>query len=322
MVIDIRACGVCRSDHHAWSGADPDVALPHVMGHELAGVVAEVGPECRRFSVGDRVTAPFILSCGSCTACNAGQPTTCETQDVIGFTQWGAFAEFTAISNADFNLVPLPDDLDFVDAAAMGCRLTTAWRAVVDRAQTQAGEWMVVHGAGGVGLSAILIAKALDIRTVAVDLSAEALSMAALLGAEVTIDVGAVDDVGAAVRDVTSGGAHVSIDALGIAATFENSLRSLRKLGRHVQVGMPVGDHEVVDLPLLELVYSRQLSLHGMRGLGASGFADLVKLCAGGQLDPGALVNNRITLSDVGNSLALMDGVQPPGITVIDRMNH
>lgn len=260
--------------------------------------------------------------CGSCTGCSSGEPTTCETQSVIGFTQWGAFAELTAISNADFNLVPLPDDLDFVDAAAMGCRLTTAWRAVVDRAQAQAGEWMVVHGAGGVGLSAILIAKALDIRTVAVDLSADALAMAASLGADITIDAGALDDVGAAVLDATSGGAHVSIDALGIAATFDNSLRSLRKLGRHVQVGMPVGDHEVVDLPLLELVYSRQLSLHGMRGLGARGFADLLKLCAGGKLDPGALVNNRITLSEVGNSLALMDGAQPPGITVIDRMDQ
>lgn len=321
VVVAVRACGVCRSDHHAWKGVDPDVELPHVMGHELAGEVVDVGPECHQFAVGDRVTAPFILGCGRCDECGAGRATACSIQHVIGFTAWGAFAELAAVPRADFNLVRLPASLGFAEAAGMGCRVTTAWRAVVDRAQAREGEWLVVHGAGGVGLSAVMIAKALGVRTLAVDVSPGALELATAMGAEAALDAAQVDDVGAAVRALTDGGAHVSIDALGVTATFENSLRSLRTLGRHVQVGMPVGAHEIVALPLLELIYSRQLTIHGMRGLDAAGFGGLLDLVEAGRIDPGALVSRRIGLSEVGAALRAMDTTQPPGITVIDRMD-
>ena len=172
-----------------------------------------------------------------------------------------------------------------------------------------------MHGAGGVGLSTVMLAEALGARSVAVDVSPAALDAARDAGADVVID--ATDgDVGAAVRDATDGGAHVAVDALGITATFENSLRSLRKLGRHVQVGMPVGEHEVVPLPLLELVYARQLTLHGMRGLDAAGFGDLLRLVGDGRFDPGRLVTATIGLDGVESALRAMDGVQPPGITV------
>ncbi len=321
VVVAVHACGVCRSDHHAWKGADPDVALPHVMGHELAGEIVEVGPECRTFAVGDRITAPFILGCGACDDCRDGRATTCSQQDVIRFTMWGAFAQFVAVPNADFNLVRLPDGLESVDAAGMGCRVTTAWRALVDRADVASQEWVCVHGAGGVGLSAVLLARALGARVVAVDVSPAALGAATAMGADAVLDAGEAAHVGDAVRDITDGGAHVSIDCLGIADTFENSLRSLRPLGRHVQVGMPVGRHATVSLPLLELVYGRQLAIFGMRGLDASGFADLLDLVATGRFDPSALVGRRIGLDDAGKALAAMDGEQPPGITVIDRFD-
>ena len=317
VVIAVHACGVCRSDHHAWKGVDPDVELPHVMGHELAGEIVEVGPSCARFAPGDRVTAPFILGCGRCDDCLGGRPTVCERQQVIGFTRWGGFAEYVAVPHADANLVTLPEMLSAVDAAALGCRVTTAWRALVDRAAVEPGEWVVVHGAGGVGLSAVMLADALGARSAAVDISEAALDAAEAAGAEVVID-GRVDDPAEAVRDATGGGAHVAIDALGITTTFENSLRSLRKLGRHVQVGMPVGSHEVVSLPLLELVYARQLSLHGMRGLGAAGFADLLGLVGDGRFDPGRLVSGTIGLEGVEPALRAMDGAQPAGITVAE----
>ena len=321
VVIAVRACGVCRSDHHAWKGTDPDVVLPHVMGHELAGEVVAVGADCRRIQVGDRVTAPFILGCGTCVDCTAGQATVCGRQEVIGFTMWGAFAELVAVPRADANLVAIPDELDFVSAAGLGCRVTTAWRALVDRAALQEGEWLAIHGAGGVGLSATMIAVALGARVVAVDVSDAALEFARALGAEAVVSAREHPDVGAAVRDATGGGSHVSIDALGVDATFQNSLRSLRPLGRHVQVGMPVGDHASVSLELLSLVYARQLSIHGMRGLDAHGFGSLLEFVADGRIDPRRLVTQRIALSDAGAALSAMDGVQPPGITVIDRLD-
>ncbi len=317
-IVGVKACGVCRSDHHAWVGSDPDVELPHVMGHELAGIVEEVGPDCRTFAKGDRVTAPFILGCGHCSDCKCQQPTVCDEQAVIGFTQWGAFAQRVDIRAADYNLVRLPESISFAAAAGMGCRVTTAWRGLKDRGDLQAGEWVAVHGCGGVGLSAIMLAKALSARVVAVDISDSALVMAQQFGADACVHASSVASVWEAVRDLTGGGVHLSIDALGIGQTFDNSLRSLRKLGRHVQIGMPVDQHAQVPLPLLELVYARQLSIIGMRGLGAAGFAELLQLVDRGNLDLEALITNRIALSAVSDALQAMDGQQPAGITVIN----
>ncbi|MEL7301856.1 MAG: alcohol dehydrogenase catalytic domain-containing protein [Pseudomonadota bacterium] len=316
VVIEVTACGVCRSDHHSWSGGDP-VMLPHIMGHEFAGVVGEVGPDCA-LKTGQRVTAPFILSCGDCPDCRAGRPTICDTQYCPGFHGPGAFAERLAIRAADFNAVPLPDAIPFDVAAAMGCRVTTAWRALVDRAALQPGEWIAVHGCGGVGLCALLIARALGARTIGIDPSPEARALAKSLGAEITLDAGQVGEL----LEITGGGAHVALDALGITATFDASLRSLRKLGRHVQIGMPTGPHATVPLPLLELVYARQLSIHGMRGLGAASFPPLLKLIEEGRLDLGPLIVDHIALTDVEGIFHAMTAHATAGINVVTRFDR
>ena len=318
-IIKVEACGVCRSDWHAWKGADPDVGAPHVPGHEFAGVVAELGPDCRRFRIGDRVTAPFILACGTCPDCLGGDATVCSNQHVAGFSSWGAFAEKIAVPRADFNLVALPEALDFVHAAGMGCRVTTAFRGLVDRARLQPGEWLAVHGCGGVGLSAVMIGAAVGASILAVDVNDEALELARSFGATETLNVAGLPSVGEAVRDLTRGGAHVSVDALGITETFHNSIRGLRKLGRHIQIGMPLGRHAEPSIPLLELVYSRQIVIMGTRGIAASRFPALFALIASGRIDPSRLVTKRIPLEEAGSALAAMDSYSGAGITVIDR---
>jgi alcohol dehydrogenase len=318
-IVRVAACGVCRSDWHAWTGADSDVSAPHVPGHELAGIVEEVGRDCRRLKRGDRVTAPFILACGQCPDCLGGDATVCSNQHVVGFSSWGAFAERIAVPRADFNLVHLPETIPFTAAAGMGCRLTTAFRAVVDRAHLQPGEWLAIHGAGGVGLSALMIGQAIGASTLAIDVNAQALDLARTLGATRTLNVSGIADVGAAVREATGGGAHVSLDALGITATFHNSIRGLRKMGRHVQVGMPLGRHAEPTVPLLELVYSRQISIMGTRGIPASRFPALFAMIAAGRIDPARLVTKTIGLDQAGDALAAMNGYTGVGITVIDR---
>jgi alcohol dehydrogenase len=319
VVVQVKACGVCRSDWHAWTGADPDVSAPHVPGHEFAGVVDEVGAACHRFTTGDRVTAPFVLACGQCPDCLGGDPTVCNRQFVVGFSGWGAFAERIAVPRADFNLVPLPAEMDFVDAAGMGCRVTTAFRALVDRAELQPGEWLAVHGCGGVGLSAVMIGAAIGAQVLAIDVNDDAIQLAASLGADKAIMAKGEADVGEAVREITGGGAHVSVDALGITDTFRNSIRGLRKLGRHVQIGMPLGRHAEPTVPLLELVYSRQISIMGTRGIAASRFPALFGMIASQRIDPSQLVTRRIPLAKAGDAIAEMNSYGGVGITVIDR---
>lgn len=321
VIVSLRACGVCRSDWHAWNGSDSDVTAPHVGGHEFAGVVVETGPDCTKFAKGDRVTAPFIIGCGACPDCLEGDATVCNQQHVVGFSGYGAFAELLAVQHADFNLVRLPDEMDFAIAAGMGCRVTTAFRGIVDRGQLQPGEWLAVHGAGGVGLSAIMIAKALGARIIALDVNRTALDLARTMGVDVALDVSDVPDVGALVRDVTNGGAHLSVDALGITETFHNSIHGLRKLGRHVQIGMPLGSHAAPTVPLLELVYSKQISIMGTRGIAASRFRALFDLIKGGAIDPSRLISSRISLDEVGGVLASMNDYKGAGIVVIDRFS-
>ncbi|HEX4898287.1 MAG TPA: zinc-dependent alcohol dehydrogenase family protein, partial [Candidatus Limnocylindrales bacterium] len=267
VVVRVEATGLCRSDWHGWQGHDPDIRVPHVPGHELAGVIAEVGPDVQRWRVGERVTVPFVCACGVCGPCLAGDHQVCDNQFQPGFTHWGSFAELVALHRADINLVPLPDEVDFVTAASLGCRFATAHRAVVGQGRVGAGEWVAVHGCGGVGLSAVMIAVAAGARVVAIDVSDAALEAAIALGAMATVD-GAAADVVPRVIEATEGGANLSIDALGSAETAFNSIASLAKRGRHVQVGLMVGGDARAPVPM-DLVVARELEILGSHGMAA-----------------------------------------------------
>lgn len=315
VVLSTLACGVCRSDWHAWSGADPDIALPQIPGHEFCGVVEEAGPEVRRWRAGDRVIAPFILACGACPDCAAGNQTVCAAQIVPGFTAPGAFASRIAVPRADHNLARLPEGMEPAVAAGLGCRVTTAWHGLTGRADLKAGEWLAVHGAGGVGLSAVMLGRALGARVVAVDLQDDKLDAARSMGAEEAVNAGETD-AAEAIREITDGGAHVSLEALGIGATAAASILSLRKLGRHVQIGMPAGEHVSMSLPM-DAVYAGQLALYGTRGMPGWRFPSLFSMIESGAVDPAPLVTRRIPLSGASAELAAMSGPTPPGVAVV-----
>ena len=189
VVIKVEACGICRSDWHGWMGHDSDITrLPHVPGHELAGVVAETGRNVTKWKRGDRVTVPFVCACGKCPECVSGNHQVCDHQFQPGFTGWGSFAQYVAIRYADVNLVHLPEEIDFVTAASLGCRFATSFRAIVAQGQVASGQWVAVHGCGGVGLSAVMIAHALGAKVIAIDIDDKALALAKGLGAAVTIN--------------------------------------------------------------------------------------------------------------------------------------
>jgi alcohol dehydrogenase len=320
VVVTVAATGLCRSDWHALAGHDPDVVLPHVPGHEFAGTVAAIGagvavtrPE---LAVGDRVTAPFVLACGVCSPCRAGQQQVCLDQVQPGFTIWGSFAEQVVVRRAAVNLVRLPDEVGFETAAVLGCRFGTSFRAVTAVGAVRAGEWVAVHGCGGVGLSAVMIAVAAGARVVAVDVAPAALALAVDLGAEVTVDARSTDPVDA-VRQATGGGAHLSLDALGSAATCAASIGGLRPRGRHVQVGLLPPALGLPAVPM-HLVIAGELQLLGSHGLAAHAYPELLALVASGRLRPDRLVTGRIGLDRAGPALAAMGSAPPAGIVVVN----
>jgi len=314
VVVEVRATGLCRSDWHAWAGHE-DLAYPHVPGHELAGVVTDVGAGVVGCTVGDRVTTPFVCGCGRCDWCRAGDAQVCPDQQQPGFTHWGSFAQHVALHAADANLVALPDDVAFATAAALGCRFATAYRALVARARLVEGEWVTVVGAGGVGLSAVMIAHSLGARVVAVDRNPDALAVAARLGAEHTVLTD--DDVPATITDLTGGGAHVAMDAVGSEQTSATSLLSLRRRGRLVQVGLLPGVEGHPRVPL-ERAIAWELDVLGSHGMAAVDYPPLMDLVARGRLRPDLLVERTIGLRAAAALLPTFDQASVAGMTMID----
>jgi alcohol dehydrogenase len=318
VVIEVKAAGVCRSDWHGWMGNDPDVKLPHVPGHEFAGVVAEVGSGVTKWKSGDRVTLPFVCGCGSCEQCLSGNHQVCDRQFQPGFTHWGAFAEYVAIDYADTNLVRLPDAMDFVSAASLGCRFVTSFRAVVDQGKVSAGQFVAIHGCGGVGLSAIMIASALGARTIAIDIADDKLDFAKSIGADEIINSLHIDSVPEAIKRLTGGGAHVSIDALGDPEVCLNSLNCLRKRGKHIQVGIMESGQHLVPLPMGKIM-ARELEILGSHGMQAHRYPEIFALIANDRIRPQKLIGRTIALDDAPAALTEMNSFAGTGITIIDR---
>lgn len=316
-VVEVLAVGLCRSDLHGWKGTDPDIVCPHVGGHEFVGRVVAVGAEVQRVQLGDRIVVPFVCGCGECEPCRLGQHQVCRAQEQPGFTRWGAFAQLTTIPYADTNAVVVPESIGDETAALVGCRVSTAYRGVVERGRLVADEVLAVYGCGGVGLAAVALGRAVGARVVAVDRSRDALAMARALGADVVIDAATIDDVPGAVFDATEGGAHVSVDALGNAVTANNSILSLRPLGRHVQIGLfPAATADIA----ISRVVRDELEVLGVHGLSSSRFEQVFALIEAGRLDPAAVVTHRITLDDVPQALPAMASFSTPGVTVVTQL--
>jgi D-arabinose 1-dehydrogenase-like Zn-dependent alcohol dehydrogenase len=312
-LVEVRASGVCRSDLHGWLGHDAAIRLPHVPGHEFAGVVAAVGPEVRGVRPGDRVTAPFCCGCGRCEPCRQGETQVCDVDHQPGFSAWGAWAELVAVPVADLNCVALPEDVGFPEAAALGCRFMTAFAAVAVRGRAAPGDWLAVHGCGGVGLAAVMLGTALGLSVIAVDVEPRALALAGELGAAHLVDAREAGDVAGRIAELTGGGAHLSIDALGSRAACAGSIGCLRKRGRHVQVGLLPDPPRVP----MDLVIARELELLGSHGMAARAYPELLALVETGRLRPGDLVTREIGLDEAPAALTAMGEPRHTGVTVI-----
>lgn len=316
VVVEVHATGLCRSDWHAWAGHDDGVALPHVPGHELVGVVVAVGAEVQKWAIGDRVTTPFVCGCGVCQWCMDGQAQVCPEQTQPGFTHWGSYAQYVALHAADTNLVRVPEGIEDAAAAGLGCRFATAYRALTARARVRPGEWVTVVGVGGVGLSAVQVAVAAGAKVVAVDRTAAALDLAHRLGAEHTV-LADERDVAAQIQELTGGGSHVAVDAVGSASTCADAIHSLRRHGRHLQVGLlpSVDGHPAVPM---DRVIAWELDLLGSHGMASVDYPGMLRLVEDGTLRPQAMVERTVGLAEGARLLPASGAAAPVGVTLID----
>lgn len=317
VIVEVHANGICRSDWHGWMGHDQSIPLPHVPGHEMSGVVVELGHGVDQVSIGDRVTAPFVLGCGTCAMCAAGDHHVCLDQEQAGFTRWGSLAQYVAIPYADTNVVPLPEAMTYAAAAGLGCRFATAYRAVVDQGAVRSGSKVAVWGCGGVGLSAVMIAAELGAEVIAIDIDAAALAFATDLGATAVVDGSATDRPDRVVRELTDGGADVSIDALGSRTTMDSSIRSLRTRGRHIQVGLMIGDDAAPVVPMWRL-HALEIELFGSHGMQAHRYSEMLDLVATGRLAPERLITeDTLDLAAGADLIMRMDTFPTTGFAVV-----
>lgn len=321
VVIRVEANGICRSDWHMWMGdwtwLGMEFELPWVLGHEYAGVIEEAGKDVTRFAVGDRVFVPHAHGCGVCENCLSGYTNVCENVVFAGTNYWGGYGELVAVPAADRNLVRLPEGVSYEAAAGLGCRFMTAWHGVVDQAEVHPGEWVMVNGSGGLGLSAIQVATAIGASVIAVDINEPALQLAKQAGAAHVINSREVNAV-EAVRDITGGGAHVSVDALGIKATCQDAIASLRKRGRHLQAGLTSTDEGgFIPVPI-DAIVLQELSIVGCANMPIARVPDMVRMVENGVLDPGAMITRTVDLQGAREILQAMGSFGGAGISVLN----
>jgi propanol-preferring alcohol dehydrogenase len=318
-LIRIQANGVCRSDWHCWVG-DFKRDFPCIMGHEFTGVVEEVKPGVTRFKKGDRVVVPFTGSDGTCVHCQSGFSHLCDNSINPGRTYSGGYAEYVGVPLADRNLVALPEEISFSEGAALGCRFMTSFHGLVDRAEVRPGEWVVVYGCGGVGLSAINIAAAVGAQVIGVDINPGNLDLAKRLGANFVVNSRETNPV-EAIMEITKGGAHVSVDALGITQTCVNGILSLRKGGRHLQIGITTkAEAGYIRVPVDAMVY-KELKLIGSFGMAAHRFDSMIPMVVQGRLKPKDLINKEISLSEVGAVFEGMTNSASTGTFVVTQFH-
>jgi len=318
VVVKVSATGLCRSDWHGWMGHDLDITLPHVPGHELAGTIEAVGKNVRNFAIGDRVTVPFVCGCGSCNQCISGNHQVCDSQSQPGFTHWGSFAEYVALDYADTNLVKLPNEITDITATTLGCRFITSFRAVVAQGKVSGGHFVAVHGCGGVGLSALMIAHAIGAQTIAIDIEPSKLAFAKSLGADITLNANTIKDIPLAIKELTKGGVSVSVDALGSSITCINSILSLRKRGKHIQIGLMTENHATPPIPM-GTVIANELEILGSHGMQAHQYPEMLNLITSGKLPIKKLLGKTMNLEEGAKALMQMNEFRETGVMVINE---
>lgn len=296
-LVKVAACGFCHTDLHYLDHDVPTAKPPPlILGHEISGVVEELGPGSSVRSVGDRVLVPSVLPCGNCDYCRSGRGNICPQLQMPGNHFDGGFAEYVRVPARD--LVPLPADLDLVRSAIIADALTTPYHAVVHRAHVRSGDWVVVVGCGGVGINAVQFAAAAGANVIAVDLRAEKREAARRLGACEALNPSDHLDLGHEVRKKSGGGADVALEVVGKPETVSLALSTLRRGGRLCVVGY---SDSVVPIPLNRLMFF-EYEIVGSLGCRPVDYPRVIEMVRKGKVSLEAVVSGTLPLDRIGEA--------------------
>ena len=298
ILIRVAGCGVCHTDLHYLDHGTPTFKQPPViLGHEIAGTVAALGAGVTTLKEADRVLVPAVLSCGHCTLCRTGRENICENSQMLGNHIDGGYAEYVAVPAKD--VFRMPDDVPLVEGSVIADAVTTPFHAVVRRGKVAAGDWVIVFGCGGVGLSLVQIAAAVGARVIAVDVKDAKLETARRFGATATLNPAAVPKLDKAVRALSGGGVDVAFEAVGKATAQEAALNCLRTGGRLVLVG-----YSPETLPLnAGRVMFRELDIMGSLGCRPVDYPRAIELVRQGKVRLTDMVTHRFPLDRIGEAM-------------------
>ncbi len=309
VLVRVRAAGICHSDAHYRAGTSPAFPLPLTLGHEVAGVVEAVGAEVGSVKPGDRACLHYLTTCGECEWCRRGNEQFCASGKMIGKHRDGGFAEFICVPAR--SVIPLPSSISFAHGAVMMCSTATSFHAL-KKARFQAGQTVAVFGAGGLGISAIQLARVMGAKAIyAVDIQPAKLELAAKFGA-VPVDARKADAV-EQLKGLTNGrGVDVALELIGLPLTMQQAVRSLGIKGRAALAGITDKGFEVA--PYAELL-GKEAEIIGVSDHLASELPQLLAWAAEGKLDFSHVVTRTVPLEAVAIN-AVLDELESFGSAV------
>jgi NADPH:quinone reductase-like Zn-dependent oxidoreductase len=300
VVVKVHACGVNRLDIYSRTGRTKIAPMPHIAGSEVAGEIAAIGDAVSGLTAGQRVAVAPYLFCGQCEFCRSGEEVICLKSDIVGLGSQGGYAEYIRVPAS--SIVPLPPEVNYVSAAAVGLAAITAWHMLTKQAPLTPGQDVLVHAAGsGVGSAAIQIAKLSGARVITTVGSAEKIEHARKLGADEVINYREQDFFQEVRRITNKRGVDVVVEHIG-ASTWEKSTASLTRRGRLVTCGATTGNEGNTNLWNL---FAKELSLIGSYGGTRQDLADVLKLVATHHFQP--VVDSTYTLEQIGKAHQRME---------------
>jgi 2-desacetyl-2-hydroxyethyl bacteriochlorophyllide A dehydrogenase len=306
VLVQVRAAGICHSDAHYRAGKSVVRPLPLTLGHEVAGVVERVGAEVNRFKAGDRVCLHYLASCGECIYCQQGNEQFCAAGAMMGKYRDGGYAEFVVMPSR--SVFHLPEEISFEHGAIMMCSSATSLHAL-NKARLRAGESVAVFGVGGLGLSAIQLAKVLGAREVfAVDIRTTKLGLAERFGA-VPVNAAVCEPVAEIGRLTGGRGVDVALELIGLPLTMRQAVQTLAIQGRAALAGITVKTFEVA--PYFE-VLNKEAEIIGVSDHLAQELPQLIEWARRGALDFSGVITRKVPL--VANAInAALDELEQFG---------